>query len=106
MRITKVVKPFEMTISGKYQSYHFGTTIEAEVVSLETSDLADREISETVQKAEDDLFLLAVSSTFRDIERFSKDDETFKLVVSARDEDLAKFKLLLEKTHPKITKQT
>lgn len=75
----KITKHFEMGISGKFQTYKFGTTLE-----VEGDAATGEEAAEALQRA-------AVEATLRDIKALLETDSEFRLVWQARQEELFKF---------------
>lgn len=79
----KITKTFEIGISGKYQTYRFGTSLEVVADSM------------NIETAEESLSRAAIDSTFEDLRAFSISDEDFRTVLAARDEELQKYRKLL-----------
>jgi hypothetical protein len=84
----KISKSFEMTISGNYQSYKFGSSLEQEY-----SDESDFKLTS------DDLQALAVQMVSDDIKKQAEVDPDFSVVLAARSQSLLRDKLVREKTN-------
>jgi len=80
----KISKMFEIGITGKFQPYKFSTSAEIEI-----SDKSN------IDKESDKLFSLCLKSTLRDIENLAAEDEEFNLVLTARKEELNKYRKYL-----------
>jgi hypothetical protein len=81
----KITKTFGMTLSAKYQSYTFSTTVEAEFPQDSDAEKMNSDLSEA-----------AVNATLNDIESFMDKDSDFKAVFFARQDELDRFKATLK----------
>ena len=86
----KIGKSFEMTVSAKYQSYRFATSLEEDYPDALTLDV--------ITSISDKLLALAVNLTMADIERQASVDPDFETVWAIRSKDLAQTKFLQNKT--------
>lgn len=75
----KITKNFEMTLSGKYQSYRVGTTLEVDV-PVEQKDEAAKLLAQE-----------AIAQTMADILQFREENEAFRMVVQARADELVSY---------------
>jgi hypothetical protein len=91
----KVTKSFEMTISGKYQSYKLGTSMEMDLPESARAAGGGQYVTCSDSKDEAELFLSVVNSTMADIDQLQTTDPNFGLVYQARQEELDKFKIYL-----------
>lgn len=86
----KITKTFEIGISGKYQSYRFGTT--------ETINVPDEMELKKIEETEMILSNNVRKSTYTDIIAYVQGSEDFQLVLASRREELDRYHILLSKT--------
>lgn len=86
-----ITKSFEVGVSGKYQSYRFGST--------ETVEVSDNLKADAIEEIRNNLFNNLVLSTIDDIRTYADNNEDFQLVLLSRREELDKYKILLERSN-------